>query len=68
MTLEWVLFTFVLSLLVCTIVIASLVKCYYCNKLKAEESIRVSDKKIVDLLNKINERYDELLKSKNNKV
>lgn len=64
MTLEWVLFTFVISLFVCAIVIASLVKCYHCKKLNVVKEIRASDKKIIDLLNEMYKRYEDFLKNK----
>ncbi len=57
MTWEWIIFSLIMAVMICVIVIASLVKCYYCKKLKTEENIRKSDKEISDLLKEIDERY-----------
>ena len=53
MTKEWLLFTLICAITICSIVIASLVKCYYCKKLKQEKELKCSDKRIVDLLKEI---------------
>lgn len=53
MTYVWVLFALVCAIMICTIVIASLVKCYYSKKLEVEKEIRKSDEEIVSLLKKL---------------
>lgn len=57
MTWEWIIFSLIMAVMICVIVIASLVKCYYCTKLRVEENTRKSDKEISDLLKEIDERY-----------
>lgn len=56
MSWEWVVFSLIAAVMICIIVIASLVKCYYCKKLRTEENIRKSDKEIADLLKEMGER------------
>lgn len=59
MDMYWVLFSLIAASMVCVIVVASMIKCYYCKKLKMEVEKINKDKEITDLLKNIEARYNQ---------
>lgn len=59
---DWIIFSLIIALTICVIVVASLIKCYFCKKLKVEENKRKNDEDIVLLLKDIDARYNQIEK------